>query len=171
MDERSPHVCLATDAICAYVLDGTTIEPPEAVPEELRDRAGVFVCIKKYGELRGCIGTIKPSRPTIAHEIIHNAISAATRDPRFLPVEPGEVELLICSVDVLCPPEPIDDICHLHPVKYGVIVECGMRRGLLLPNLEGVDTVQDQVDIACKKAMIRSSDPIKLYRFEVKRFH
>lgn len=170
-DEKSPHVILATMAIDAYVKEMHIIEPPSELSAHLRGQAGVFVSLKKYGELRGCIGTVEPTRKTIADEIVYNAISAAIRDPRFLPVEVDELELLTCSVDVLSPPEPIDDICMLHPIDYGVVVECGNRRGLLLPNLEGVDTVEQQIDIACRKAMIRKNESIKLYRFQVKRFH
>lgn len=169
MVEISPHVSLAVDAIRAYVNDGKVLDVPDEVPLEMTGQSGVFVCLKKYGELRGCIGTIDPMQPTIAHEIIHNAVNAAIRDPRFLPVEPEELEVITCSVDVLTPPEPVDGICHLDPSKYGVIVECSGRRGLLLPDLDGVDTAEEQVSIACKKAMIRPSDPIKLYRFEVMR--
>lgn len=170
MDERSPYVNLALEAITNYVTHGRMIDPPVGLPVEFNNRAGAFVSLKKFGKLRGCIGTIEPVRQTIAHEIIQNAISAAARDPRFLPVEKDELGLLTCSVDVLSPPEPIDDVCLLHPMKYGVIVQCGMRRGLLLPNLEGVDTVEDQIDIACRKASIKPSEKIDLYRFEVKRY-
>jgi len=170
MGNFSPHVILAQSAIHAYVVEGKIISPPTQLAPELEERAGVFVCIKKYGELRGCIGTIEPTQPTIAHEIIQNAISAATRDPRFFPLEQEELGLLTCSVDVLYPPEKIADRSMLDPKVYGVIVECGMRRGLLLPDLEGVDSVDMQIDIACKKAMIHPNEPIQLYRFEVKRF-
>jgi AmmeMemoRadiSam system protein A len=167
----SPHVSLALDAISAYVLHSKILDPPSNLPTELVGQAGVFVSLKKYGELRGCIGTIEPTQQTIAHEIIQNAISSATRDPRFLAVEPEELNLITCSVDVLFPAEEINDICLLDPYKYGVIVECDRRRGLLLPNLDGVDTVEDQIDIACRKAMINRSEPIQLYRFEVKRYY
>jgi AmmeMemoRadiSam system protein A len=170
MDDLCPHVNLAVDAIRAYVTEGRTISPPSDLPPALGQRSAAFVCLKKHGELRGCIGTIEPVQETLASEIIHNAISAATADPRFLPVEPEELDDLVCSVDVLSPPEPIDDACLLHPTNYGVIVECGTRRGLLLPDLEGVETVDDQIEIACRKAMIRPNEPINLYRFEVKRF-
>lgn len=171
MDEMSPHVRLALDAITAYVAHREVILPPDEIPVELCNPAGAFVCIKKFGELRGCIGTIEPVQPTLAHEIIRNAISAATNDPRFLPVEPEELGILACSVDVLQCPESVDDFCQLDPRKYGVIVQCEFSRGLLLPDLEGVDTVEDQVNIACRKAGIKPGMPVKLYRFEVKRFH
>ncbi|MBI2843210.1 MAG: AmmeMemoRadiSam system protein A [Armatimonadetes bacterium] len=167
----SPHANLAMEALRAYVAEGKTIDPPSDPPPEFVDRAGVFVCIKKFGELRGCVGTIEPTQPTIAEEIIQNSVSAAVRDFRFLPVEAEELDCLTCSVDVLTSPEIVNDVSLLHPKRYGVIVESGMRRGLLLPDLDGVDTVEDQIDIARKKAMISPDDPVKLYRFEVKRFY
>ncbi len=170
MDETSPFAGLAIDAIVLYVSEGETLPVPSALPEEMTACCGVFVCIKKYGELRGCIGTIEPMCDTVAEEIIQNAINAAMRDPRFLPVEPEELELLSCSVDVLTHPEPVDGFDCLDPARYGVIVECNGRRGLLLPDLDGVDTVEDQVSIACRKAGIRHRDGIQLYRFEVKRY-
>jgi len=171
MSEHSPHVKLAMAAIDAYVRQGRVIDVPADLPEELiSTRAGAFVSLKKDGDLRGCIGTIEPVQDKLATEIIANAISAATRDPRFLPVEKQELGDLICSVDVLTSPEEVHEISELDPKRYGVIVECGMRRGLLLPDLEGVDTVEEQVDIARRKAFISHNDPIKLYRFEVVRY-
>jgi AMMECR1 domain-containing protein len=107
---------------------------------------------------------------SLAKEIIENAVSASTRDPRFLPVQASELSLLECSVDVLSEAEPVVDIRELDVKRYGVIVESGGRRGLLLPDLEGVDTVEEQIDIARHKAFIRPNDPIKLFRFEVTRF-
>jgi len=169
MNEHSPHVKLALATIDAYVRQNRVIDVPANVPEYLRTtRAGAFVSLKKDGELRGCIGTIEPIEDSVAEEIIANAISAATRDPRFLPVEKEELADLQCSVDVLAPAEPCE-FCDLDPARYGVIVESGMRRGLLLPDLAGVDTVEEQVDIARRKAFINHNDPIKLYRFEVVR--
>ena len=133
--------------------------------------AGTFVSLHdSRGNLRGCIGTIEPQQPTVAQEVIQNAISAATRDPRFPPVQPEELEGLDIKVDVLTEPEPIDSMDQLDPKRYGVIVESDWRRGLLLPDLEGVDTVEYQVDIAMRKAGIRPDEPVQLYRFEVKRY-
>ena len=172
MNELSPHVKLAMAAINAYVKEHRIIDVPKDTPEELCTTcAGAFVCLKIDGQLRGCIGTIEPVRRNLADEIISNAISSATRDPRFFPVEENELELLDCSVDVLCVPEEINDINELDPKRYGVIVESGECRGLLLPDLEGVDTAEQQVSIARQKAAITCHDPIKLYRFEVKRYH
>ena len=136
----------------------------------MRERAGVFVSIHKLGELRGCIGTFEPTQANVAEEIITNAISSATRDPRFPPVTPSELGQLTYSVDVLTKPEPIANQDQLDPKKYGIIVECGLRRGLLLPDLEGVDTVDYQIDICRQKAGIGPDEPVKLYQFEVRRY-
>jgi len=159
------------DAIREYVKLGRILQVPDELPEELKRPAAAFVCIKKEGNLRGCIGTIEPVRDTLAEEIVMNSISAATQDPRFLPVEPEELDFISCSVDVLSPPEEIPDKSLLDPSRYGVIVQCGPRRGLLLPDLEGVDTVDEQIDIARRKACIAPDEKVRLYRFEVKRFY
>jgi len=135
----------------------------------MQGRAGVFCSIKKNGQLRGCIGTIEPVRRNIAEEIIHNAIAAATDDPRFPEVRPDELRWLTYSVDVLGKPEPIEGMHQLDPKRYGVIVSSGHRRGLLLPNLEGVDTVEEQVRIARQKAGISRGENVSLQRFEVVR--
>jgi AmmeMemoRadiSam system protein A len=169
--ERSFHVQLALKAIDAYVSSRRVIHPPPDVPEELCGRAGCFVSLKKFGQLRGCIGTIEPTQATVGYEIVHCGINAATRDPRFDPVKPDELADLVCSVDVLMPPEAIADACELDPYKFGVIVESGYKRGLLLPNLDGVDTVDYQLEIVRRKACILPSDVCQLYRFEVKRYY
>jgi hypothetical protein len=166
-----PLVELARKTVESYVRTKRTIEPPEELVPEMQGRAGTFVSLHdSRGNLRGCIGTIEPQQPTTAQEVIQNAISAATRDPRFPPVQPEELEGLDIKVDVLTEPEPIDSKDQLDPKRYGVIVESGLRRGLLLPDLEGVDTVEDQVDIAMRKAGISPGEPVQLYRFEVKRY-
>jgi AmmeMemoRadiSam system protein A len=134
------------------------------------EKAGVFVSIHKLGELRGCIGTFEPQRENVAEEVITNAISSAVRDPRFPPVVPGELKDLEYSVDVLTKPVLVENKDQLDPKKYGVIVECGYRKGLLLPDLEGVDTVDYQIDICRQKAGIAPDEPVKMYRFEVKRY-
>jgi len=140
------------------------------IPEEFRTRAGVFVSIKKHGNLRGCIGTVEPTRPNIVEEVVANAISAGNFDPRFQPVREEELDDLEYSVDVLKPPEPVGGINELDPQKYGVIVRAGRRSGLLLPNLEGIDTAEEQISIARQKAGIRPDEKIKLERFEVVRY-
>lgn len=168
----SPHVKLALATIDTYIKYQWVIGIPENIPEEfLNIRAGVFVCLKTHGELRGCIGTIEPVQDNLATEIIANAISASMHDPRFMAVELSELGHLECSVDVLSEPEPVDDLRQLDPKKYGVIVQNGARKGLLLPDLDGVDTVEEQIDIARRKASISMSKEIELFRFEVKRFN
>ena len=134
-----------------------------------RQRAGVFVSIKKDGRLRGCIGTIQPVQESLAEEIVSNAVSASTRDPRFAPIEAGELERLTISVDVLGERERINSMEELDVKRYGVIVTKGHRRGLLLPNLDGVDTVAEQVAIAREKAGIKEQETVELERFEVVR--
>ena len=173
MSKSHPLVELARKAIETYVRERRVIEPPDELTPEMRQRAGTFVSLHgPGGELRGCIGTIEPTQDNVAREVIQNAISAATRDPRFPPVRPDELDGLDVKVDVLTPPEPVESLDELDPKRYGVIVESATdwRRGLLLPDLEGVDTVEYQVDIARRKAFIGPTEPIKLYRFEVKRY-
>ncbi|MCE5314377.1 MAG: AmmeMemoRadiSam system protein A [Armatimonadota bacterium] len=167
----SPHVELAMMAISEYLQVGNLPGLPNDVPGELLEtRAGAFVCLKRDGQLRGCIGTIEPVMDNLALEIMENAVSAATRDPRFMPVQMRELDGIVCSVDVLSPSEEVHDIRDLDPKRYGVIVESGQRRGLLLPDLDGVDSVDQQIDIARRKAYINHADQIKLYRFEVLRY-
>jgi len=165
----SPLVRLARQTVETYVKEGKTPEPKELTPE-MRERAGVFVSIHKFGELRGCIGTFEPVEKNVAAETIANAISSATRDPRFPPVAPNELKDLDYSVDVLTLPEPVKSQDELDPKRYGVIVESGWQRGLLLPDLEGVDSVDYQIDICRQKAGIATDEPVKLYRFQVKRY-
>lgn len=168
--ESHPLVKLAKDAIKEYIKNRRIIKPPDDLAEEMKGQAGVFVSLKKRGQLRGCIGTFAPTAKNIAEEVIHNAISAAARDPRFSPVAPSELEEIDYSVDVLTEPEKIAGPEGLDPKRYGVIVKCGIRKGLLLPDIEGVDTVEEQIDIARSKAGIYEDEPVELYRFKVKRY-
>lgn len=167
-----PLVQLARDTIENYVRHGETIQPPKELTPEMQGQAGTFVSIHKHGMLRGCIGTIEPTQANVAQEVIQNAISAATRDPRFPPIMPEELADLDIKVDVLGEPESVESMDELDPRRYGVIVQSARdwRKGLLLPDLEGVDTVEYQVDIARRKAGIWPDEPIKLYRFEVVRY-
>jgi len=162
-------VRLARDTLEGYVISGKKPPLPDDLPGELRGRAGVFVSIKKNGQLRGCIGTIEPTQPTIAQEIMANAISSGTRDPRFPPVRENELPGLVYSVDVLSPAEPLpdNDLSMLDAKRYGVIVTSGYKRGLLLPNLEGVETIEEQLKIACGKAGIGKNEKYEIERFEV----
>ena len=144
--------------------------PEDLPPEMLNERAGVFVSLHKDGDLRGCIGTIQATKRNIAEEIVENGISASTRDPRFSPVRPEELDALEISVDVLGTPERIRSRDELDVKRYGVIVTKGFRRGLLLPNLDGVDTVDEQVSIALRKAGLSEREKdFEMERFEVVR--
>lgn len=171
--DRDPYVELAQDNIerfirCGMPIDLTSELKAELPSEMTTERAGVFVSIHEQGDLRGCIGTIAPTTACIAEEIIQNGISAATRDPRFPPIEERELNALEINVDVLLEPEPVSSIKELDPKNYGVIVTKGFRRGLLLPDLEGVDTVEDQLAIAKRKAGIRVDDKnVEIERFKV----
>ena len=167
--KESPQVKLARETVETYVSRGE-VPHLKDVPVEMEGKAGVFVSLHKNDELRGCIGTIEPSAENIAQEIIRNAVNAATEDPRFFPVTADELPQLQYSVDVLTEPEPVSDKKDLDPRRYGAIVESGWRRGLLLPDLEGVDTVEQQLEICRMKAGIGPGEPVKIYRFEVKRY-
>jgi len=171
MAEEHPFVQLARRSIESYVKNRIVIDPPEQLGPEMAQQAGAFVSLHRHGQLRGCIGTIEPAQQNLAQEIIMNAISAATRDPRFRPVRPEELQDLEISVDVLSPAEPISSVAELDPRTYGVIVQSGRRRGLLLPDLEGVDTPEQQVEIALHKAYISPNEPYQMFRFSVTRYH
>jgi AmmeMemoRadiSam system protein A len=168
-EELHPVVRLAKEAVESYVRKGKMPKPKELTPE-MRERAGVFVSLHKHGQLRGCIGTFEPTKDNVAEEIMANAISSSTADPRFPPVAASELDDLEYSVDILTRPEPVTDVNQLDPMTYGVIVECGWKRGLLLPALEGVDSVEEQIAICRLKAGISASEPVNLYRFQVRRF-
>lgn len=166
-----PYVELAKRAIEGYVKNRIILTCPEEIPQGMKKKAGVFICLKKHGELRGCIGTFLPCEENIYKEIIKNSIAAATEDPRFFPVEEDELNEIEYSVDVLSEPEKIKDISELNPKKYGVIIVKGHKKGLLLPDLEGVNTVDEQLRIAKMKAGIDQLDKdIEIYRFTVDRY-
>jgi len=163
---------LARQVIETFVTEGRIIAVPKDLSPLLGAPAACFVSIKTLeGDLRGCIGTIEPTRSSLGEELIANAISAATRDPRFPPVQQQELIRLRYSVDVLSPPEPTT-ADELDPKVYGVIVEdeIGLHRGLLLPNLEGIETVSHQIEIASRKAGIPPGSKVKLFRFRAERF-
>ncbi len=171
-EREDAYVRLARYTIEAFVGTGNFPEIPKGLPEELyQSRAGAFVSLKEDGRLRGCIGTIQAVRGSLAEEIMRNAVSACSEDPRFSPVEAWEVARLTISVDVLGETEKISSPEELDVARYGVIVTRGGKRGLLLPNLEGVDTVEQQIAIAKQKAGIRDHESVELERFEVIRHH
>jgi AmmeMemoRadiSam system protein A len=166
---ESEPVRLARSTIESYVRERSTPSPVPLSDSTFPARAGAFVSLHTPAGLRGCIGTIAPTEPTLALEIARNAVQAATRDPRFPPVRTDELDALEITVDVLGEPEPVSSLDELDPRVYGVIVTSGRRRGLLLPDLEGVDTVQEQIAIAMQKAGIRPDDTVSLERFRVVR--
>ncbi|HLG17096.1 MAG TPA: AmmeMemoRadiSam system protein A [Blastocatellia bacterium] len=172
LDNTPPHE-LARLVIEAFVLERRTIEPPRRPQGVLAGRAGVFVSLHIYdGDLRGCIGTLLPVRATVAEEVIHNAISAAVDDPRFSPVSPDELQYLKYGVDVLSPPELISGPEDLDPALYGVAIKKhdGSRRGLLLPAIPGIETVEEQWRTVHLKANIRLGAAVQVERFTVTRF-
>ena len=164
---------LARRAVETFVLEQRVIKPTPTLCSFLTEQSSAcFVTIRTTsGELRGCIGTIEPERNSLAEEVIANAINAATRDPRFRPIADLELPSLRYSVDVLYPPEPARCV-DLDPSTFGVIVvdRSGLRRGLLLPDIDGIETANQQVQIAARKAGIAPHEPLTLYRFRVQRF-
>lgn len=175
LEKSDGYVKIARKTIDRYIRTGKTPKADELAPlltkEEISEltekRAGVFVSIHEHGALRGCIGTILPTASSIMEEIVQNAVSASTNDPRFEPIDRSELPYLEINVDVLTSPEPIDSPDELDVKRYGVIVTCGSRRGLLLPDLEGVDTVEEQISIAMSKGGIQRGEDYRLERFEV----
>lgn len=169
-EREDGYVKLARLSLETFVKTHGYAKLPEGLPAALTERAaGAFVSLKKDGQLRGCIGTILPTKRTLAEEILANAVAAGTRDPRFSLVTADELPQLVYDVDVLSRPEPVDSAASLDAKKYGVIVESGEKRGLLLPDLDGINTVEQQIDIARRKGNIARNEKIQLYRFTVTR--
>jgi len=170
-----PYVQLARAAIDAFIRHGKRISPPREFSSQ--PATGVFVSLhERDGELRGCIGTIQPQSDTLGEEIIDNAISAATRDPRFEPLRPAELDKLDISVDVLTAPELIESIRDQDPRKHGLIVQSKRdpsKRGLLLPDLESIDTAEKQLDYTreMKAGITNPNEPVEMFRFQVIRYH
>lgn len=167
---QSAPVRLARRAIEEYVLNGIRVDDVLDFPDLLTERAASFVSLHEHDSLRGCIGTLEPARPNLAEEIVENAIKAAIADPRFPEVRPEELPHLRVKVDVLHEPEEVTSLDELDPERYGVIVTSGWRRGVLLPDLDGVDTVEQQVAIAMRKAGIGPGEKVRLERFTVDRY-
>lgn len=169
---ESDYVKLARMSLEHYLKSGTYMDLPEDISEEiLNKKQPVFVSIKKNGRLRGCIGSLKSFEKNTAMEIIKYAVEAGIRDFRFTPVSLDEVDELTFSVDVLHESEPVEDMAGLDPINFGVIVKKGNRKGLLLPNIEGVDTVDEQLRIALNKAGIDDDEDYEIERFRVERYH
>lgn len=158
---------LATYLQSQHLLQLSPTDCSPALSAFFETTAGAFVTLKKDGHLRGCIGTISPTQPHVIQEVIANACAAGIRDPRFPPVTPEEIPRLDYSVSVMHPPEPVDDLSQLDPQRYGVIVKSGQRQGLLLPQLEGITHVEQQIFHARQKAGILPHEPLQLSRFQV----
>ncbi len=166
---KDRYVELARQSVESFVRTGKKIKIPDGLPSSMTEtRAGVFVSLHKNGDLRGCIGTILPCYDSTAEEVISLAVEACSADPRFYPVKENELEDLEVNVDVLSEPEPAD-MSMLDAKRYGVIVTSGFRRGLLLPDLEGVDTPEEQIDISLRKAGIMPGEKYSIERFTVER--
>jgi len=166
-----PYVKLAKDSVETFIKTGKTPSlPPGLPPQMLKKKAGVFVSLhQKSGELRGCLGTFLPTKANLAQEIITNAINSATQDPRFPPVTQEELDNLTYSVDILFPPQKAKKE-QINPKKYGLIVSTpDNRQGLLLPNLEGVDTPEQQITICCQKGGIDPQEKLSYQIFKVER--
>ena len=171
MDSPGSHALwLARQAVEHHVRNRDLFTPATDPPSMLKNPGAAFVTLRLGKALRGCIGTLGPTKPTLSHEIIANAVAAASSDPRFPPVAARELAVLLYEVDILGVVEPIPDESHLDPEEYGVVVEAGSRRGVLLPAIEDVTSVRQQVTIARTKASIRPNEAVTLYRFTVTRF-
>jgi len=164
-----PLVELAQEAILEYLSRRIVMPLPVSLAEIFAQPAGAFVCLKKNGQLRGCVGTYQPARSTVGEEVIHNAIASATRDPRFSPVTLPELKEIDCSVDVLSIPVPTS-AHELDPRRFGILVVQGPKRGLLLPDLDGIQTAEHQIREAKQKAGIFTDEPVELYSFTVERY-
>ncbi len=172
MEQKHIYLLTAERALREFLINNKRLKMPGDVDDRLLLNRGCFVSLHlKNGDLRGCIGTIEPRFKTLFEEIVQNAISAASRDPRFSPVTPDELEEINVSVDVLTPLEEVAP-AQLDPAVYGLIISDGYRKGVLLPALEGVDTVERQIDIVKKKAGLEmvDNDKLKFYRFRTERY-
>ena len=170
--ESHPYVKLAIQAVEHFLAEKKSLPCPSPLPDEMSHSLGTFVSIKikTSGELRGCMGTVTPNQDNLAKEIIYNAVNAATRDPRFTPVTNEELHQLLFSVDVLTPLEPVNKPEQLNPKQYGLSIKYEERQGILLPDLEGIDTVQRQIELCLKKGNIKKNASYQMYRFEVERY-
>lgn len=169
-NNMNPYVLLAKEAVENYIKERRVISPSGNLPQEFNRKAGVFVTIAKGKELKGCIGTYLPTQDNIAQEIIQNAIAAATEDYRFSPIQKKDLDSLSYSVYILQTPAQIKDQGELNPRKFGIIVKAGRKSGLLLPDLDGVDTKEQQISIACEKGGIDpQEEKIAIYKFTVEK--
>ena len=167
---QHPYVSLAQESIHHYLNYSEKLSCPNPLSNDLKSRSGAFVSIKKLKQLRGCIGTLEPCEPNLAMEIISNALKAALHDPRFSPVTQGELLELTYSIDVIQPLEKVSSTAELDPSRYGLVVKSNGKQGVLLPDLEGVDSTEEQIQICRAKGKIPDDETIEMYRFKVERF-
>jgi len=166
-----PFIELAHQAIKTYLETGQIISPPTPLPEDMAQKAALFVSLYAAdGRLRGCRGTITPSEPNLAEAIIHTAIISAIDDPRFPPMTLPEVAGLKIKIDVLSPLEPVTDVSALNEKIYGVMIQSGLRRAVLLPDIAAVDSVEKQLEVVRRKAGLSPDEPAELFRFTVTRY-
>lgn len=168
--QTHPYVSLAQESIHHYLNYSKKLSCPNPLSTDLNSRSGAFVSIKKLRQLRGCIGTLEPCEPNLAMEIIENALKAALHDPRFSPITTEELQDLTYSIDVVRPLEKVPDASALDPKNYGLVVRNNGKQGILLPDLEGVDSIEEQIQICRSKGRIADDEPIEMYRFKVERF-
>ncbi|MFH1780740.1 MAG: AmmeMemoRadiSam system protein A [Candidatus Nealsonbacteria bacterium] len=167
----NPYVSLAKEAVESYIRENKAISPSKNLPQEFKKKAGVFVTIMQGKALKGCIGTYLPTQDNIAEEIIQNAIAAATEDYRFDPIQEQDLDFLNYSVYILEAPVIIKDRNELNPRKFGIIVKTAKKSGLLLPDLEGVDTIDQQLSIACQKGDINpEKEHVAIYKFIAEKY-
>lgn len=167
---QHPYISLAQESVHHYLNHREKLSCPNPLSKELKSRSGAFVSIKKLKRLRGCIGTLEPCEPNLAMEIIENSLKAALHDPRFPPITVEELPNLSYSIDVIQPLEKISTIEELDPNTYGLVVRSNGKQGVLLPDLEGVDSTEEQIKICRTKAKISEDEPVEMYRFQVNRF-
>ncbi len=167
---QHPYVSLARESIQYFLSHQQKLPCPDPLSPDLVSRSGAFVSIKKSKQLRGCIGTLEPCEANLALEIIENALKAALHDPRFSPVTQQELQDLTYSIDVVQPLEKVSDLSELNPKIYGLVVRIKSKQGVLLPDLEGVNSPEEQIKICRDKGKIHPDDPIEMYRFKVDRF-
>jgi AmmeMemoRadiSam system protein A len=173
-DVRTAALALARETVERYVRTGSVADPPFGPsvepPAGLGEPSGAFVTLRLGGRLRGCVGTLASTRSDVAREIVAAAVAAASADPRFSPVRPDELAALDYEVDIVGAVEPVEGLEDLDPGRYGVLVEADGRRGVLLPDLAGVETAARQVDIAREKAGLAPGVAMRLSRFTVRRY-
>ena len=167
---QHPYISLAQESVHHFLSHHEKLSCPDPLSVDLQTRSGVFVSIKKFKQLRGCIGTLEPCEPNLGMEIIENSLKAALHDPRFSPITADELNDLSFSIDVIRPLEKVSSVEALNPSIYGLVVRSNGKQGVLLPDLEGVGSTEEQIQICRTKGKIPEQTPVEMYRFQVDRF-